>query len=45
VTVAVNGIGLGGATAQLTNGVNLITATITNALGLTTVVNKDVKCN
>jgi prepilin-type N-terminal cleavage/methylation domain-containing protein len=45
VTVAVNGIGLGGATAQLTNGVNFITATITNALGLTTVVNKDVKCN
>jgi type II secretory pathway pseudopilin PulG len=45
VTVAVNGIGLGGSTAQLTNNVNSITATITNALGLTTVINRDVKCN
>jgi hypothetical protein len=45
VTVAVNGVGLGGSTVQLTSGVSTITATITNALGLTTVINKDVKCN
>jgi Tfp pilus assembly protein PilW len=45
VTVAVNGIGLGGSTVQLLNGATTITATITNALGLTTVINRDVKCN
>jgi prepilin-type N-terminal cleavage/methylation domain-containing protein len=45
VSAAVNGVGLGGNTTQLTNAVTSFTATITNALGLTTIVNKDVKCN
>jgi prepilin-type N-terminal cleavage/methylation domain-containing protein len=45
VTVVVNGVGLGGSTVQLGNGVSNITATITNGLGLTTTVNKDVSCN
>jgi prepilin-type N-terminal cleavage/methylation domain-containing protein len=45
VTVVVNGVGLGGSSVQLTNSVSTITATITNALGLTTTVNKDVSCN
>jgi prepilin-type N-terminal cleavage/methylation domain-containing protein len=45
VTVAVNGVGIGGSSVQLLNGVSSFTATITNALGLTTVINKDVKCN
>lgn len=45
VTVVANGLVPSGNALQLTNGVTTVTATITNALGLTTVVNKDVKCN
>jgi prepilin-type N-terminal cleavage/methylation domain-containing protein len=41
-----NGLALGsGNTLQLLNGVSSVIATITNAVGLTTVVNKDVACN
>jgi prepilin-type N-terminal cleavage/methylation domain-containing protein len=41
-----NGVALGsGNSLQLTNGVSSVVATITNAVGLTTVVNKDVSCN
>jgi prepilin-type N-terminal cleavage/methylation domain-containing protein len=41
-----NGLALGsGNNLQLTNGLTSVVATITNVLGLTTVVNKDVSCN
>jgi prepilin-type N-terminal cleavage/methylation domain-containing protein len=41
-----NGLTLGsGNNLQLTNGISSVVATITNAVGLTTVVNKDVSCN
>jgi prepilin-type N-terminal cleavage/methylation domain-containing protein len=41
-----NGVALGsGNNLQLLNGVSSVIATITNAVGLTTVVNKDVACN
>lgn len=40
------GLSLGsGSSLQLVNGVTSVIATITNAVGLTTVVNKDVACN
>jgi prepilin-type N-terminal cleavage/methylation domain-containing protein len=41
-----NGVPLGsGNNLQLGNGISSVVATITNAVGLTTVVNKDVSCN
>jgi prepilin-type N-terminal cleavage/methylation domain-containing protein len=41
-----NGVPLGsGNSLQLSNGISSVVATITNVVGLTTVVNKDLSCN
>lgn len=45
VSVVANGLVPSGGALQLTNSVSSVVATITNAVGLTTVVTKDVKCN